>query len=77
MKWGLVLFACSMTVGCTAASKIRDREGDQAVLIQCPASLSFDLCYKRADEECPHGYAMLSERAGFNRKELEVKCKNA
>jgi len=70
----LILFT-SLLSGCTISSKIYDREGNEALLIECGAALSFSICHSRAREECPNGYRTLSEDGGFNRKELRVRCK--
>ncbi len=63
--------------GCTASNKSYDQDGEEALLCECGASVSFSVCHDRAKEECPNGYKVLSEDAGFNRKEIRVRCKNA
>jgi hypothetical protein len=64
-----------VTVGCTTASKMYDQEGQEAVLVECGAAVSFSVCHKRALQECPQGYTTISEKSGFNRKELRIRCK--
>jgi hypothetical protein len=62
-------------VGCTTASKMYDQEGQEAVLVECGAAVSFSVCHKRALQECPQDYTTISEKAGFNWKKLRVRCK--
>jgi hypothetical protein len=52
-----------------------DQQGEEALLIECGAAVSFSVCHDRAMEECPNGYITISETPGFNRKELRVRCK--
>jgi hypothetical protein len=61
--------------GCTTSSKIYDQTGQEALLIECGAAVSFSVCHKRALKECPQGYVTISEKGGFNRKELRIRCK--
>ena len=61
--------------GCTTSSKVYDQTGQEALLIECGAAVSFSVCHKRALQECPQGYATISEKAGFNRKEIRIRCK--
>ena len=61
-------------IGCTTANKIFDENGEEALLIECGAAVSFSVCHDRAREECPSGYKTLSENAGFNRKEIRIRC---
>jgi hypothetical protein len=63
------------TFGCTTTSKIYDQAGQEALLIECGAAVSFSVCHKRALQECPQGYSTISEKAGFNRKDLRIRCK--
>ena len=69
----LVLITVS---GCTTASKIYGQDGQELLLIECGAAVSFSVCHERALKECPTGYTSISETPGFNRKELRVRCKN-
>lgn len=72
------LFLISVSVilvsGCTTSNRIFEKDGKEALLIECGASVSFSVCHDRAKQECPHGYKTLSEDAGFNRKEIRVRC---
>jgi hypothetical protein len=69
---GIVLIVT--LTGCTTVSKIHERDGREALLIECGAALSFSICHERALKECPAGYTTLSETPGFNRKEIRVRC---
>ena len=60
--------------GCTTLSKTYDSHGNSVLVAECGASTSMDVCYARADKECPDGYKNLSEDSGFNRKTLKFKC---
>jgi len=66
---GIFIFA-----GCTTVNKIYEKDGMEALLIECGAATSFSVCHDRAKQECPNGYKTLSEDAGFNRKEIRVRC---
>jgi len=72
----LVLILCIgvLTSGCTTASRIFEKDGIEALLIECGAAVSFSVCHDRAKQECPNGYRTLSEDAGFNRKEIRIRC---
>ncbi len=70
---GLVLILATSSA-CTNASKIYERDGQEALLIECGAASSFSICHERALKECPSGYTTLSETPGFNRKEIRVRC---
>ncbi|TAM43353.1 MAG: hypothetical protein EPN61_08310 [Burkholderiaceae bacterium] len=60
--------------GCTTTQEIRRPDGSTEYQIACGAGLSWNVCYKQANEVCPTGYKTLSEDAGFNRKELRISC---
>lgn len=51
------------------------KEGEEVLLIECGAAVSFSVCHERAMKECPAGYETISETPGFNRKELRARCK--
>lgn len=70
----VVLLASSGLTACTTSSKIYERDGREALLIECGAAVSFSVCHERALKECPGGYTTLSETSGFNRKEIRVRC---
>jgi hypothetical protein len=72
---GLLLIV-AINNACTTASKIYEHDGQEALLIECGAGLSFSICHERALKECPSGYTTLSETPGFNRKEIRVRCNN-
>ena len=61
-------------ISCTTVSKIHERDGREAFLIECGAAVSFSVCHERALKECPAGYTTISETPGFNRKEIRVRC---
>lgn len=63
-----------LTSGCTTTNRIFEKDGKEALLIECGAAGSFSVCHDRAKQECPNGYKTLSEDAGFNRKEIRVRC---
>jgi hypothetical protein len=71
----VAVFMLAAIYGCTTSSKIYDQTGQDALLIECGAAVSFSVCHKRALQECPQGYATISEKAGFNRKEIRIRCK--
>jgi hypothetical protein len=71
----VVVLMLAAISGCTTSSKIYDQTGQEALLIECGAAVSFSVCHKRALQECPQGYATISEKGGFNRKELRIRCK--
>jgi hypothetical protein len=54
-----------------------EKRGKEALLVECGAAVSFSICHDRAKQECPNGYKLLSEDAGFNRKEIRVRCNKA
>jgi hypothetical protein len=60
--------------GCTTATRVPDKDGNEVVLIECGAAVSVTVCHSRARDECPYGYATVSEDSGFNRKEIRVRC---
>lgn len=61
-------------ISCTTVSKIHERDGREALLIECGAAVSFSVCHERALKECPSGYTTISETPGFNRKEIRIRC---
>lgn len=72
-----LLLICSigmLITGCTTSNRIFEKDGTEALLIECGAAVSFSVCHDRAKQECPNGYRVLSEDAGFNRKEIRVRC---
>ena len=73
----LLILTCTIVMlisGCTTTNRIFDKDGKEALLIECGAAVSFSVCHDRAKKECPNGYKTLSENAGFNRKEIRVRC---
>ena len=63
------------TLGCTTMHRVYAKDGNEALLIECGSAVSQSVCHDRAKEECPRGYAVLSEHRGFNRQEIKVRCK--
>jgi len=43
-------------------------------LVSCAASMTWNICYQKAEEICPGGYTTLSEHANHGRNELFVHC---
>jgi len=69
-----VLFAVLMLAsisGCTTSSKVYDQTGQEALLIECGAAVSFSVCHKRALQECPQGY-VLTVRTSFSKRLAEL-----
>lgn len=60
--------------GCTATTEIRRPGGKVELLIACGASTPWSVCYNEANKRCPQGYDTVSERGGFNRKEMRIAC---
>lgn len=38
--------------GCTNANVIFEKDGKEALLVECGAAVSFSVCYDRAKQEC-------------------------
>ena len=68
------LFALLLLAGCTTSQAIPRPNGATEYQIACGASTGWNICYARANELCPSGYETMSERGGFNRKELRIAC---
>lgn len=75
MKKLSIIFALAMLVGCATAQKINRPDGSNEYIVQCGAGTGWGICYSKANELCPSGYADLSTDSGFNRKELRIRCK--
>ena len=71
----LMVLIVAGALGCTTAHKIYDKQGKEALLIECGAAVSQSVCHGRAKKECPKGYTVLSEHRGLNRQEIKVRCK--
>lgn len=63
-----------LVAGCSTVQEINRPDGKKEYLIACGASTGWDVCYKRANELCPQGYETISEKPGFNRKEMRIAC---
>jgi hypothetical protein len=74
LKMLLVIISAMLTLGCTTAQKITRPGGQVEYQIACCAGTGWNICYQRAEEECPSGYTTIREDAGFNRKELRILC---
>ena len=72
--WTLVASVALCGGGCTTTQEIRRPGGETEYLVACGAATGWDVCYKQANELCPQGYETLSEKGGFNRKEMRVAC---
>lgn len=75
MKKVSVIIAMVMLAGCATAQKINRPDGSTEYIVQCGAGTGWNICYSKANELCPSGYADLSKDGGFNRKELRILCK--
>jgi hypothetical protein len=71
---GLWALASMALASCTTAQEIRRPGGRTEFLIACGASTPWSVCYREANKKCPQGYETLSEKGGFNRKEMRVAC---
>jgi len=69
-----VIIAIALLSACTTTQEIKRPDGGKEYLIACGASLGWNICYEKANNICPSGYTTLSEKAGFNRKELRISC---
>jgi hypothetical protein len=74
MKTAFPTLAVLCLASCTTASQYRRADGGTNVLVACGAGLGWNICLDRAKEECPTGFNVESQRAGFNRKEMMVSC---
>ena len=73
IRFGLAVAIAALSA-CTDVQEIRRPGGVREYLILCGAATGFNVCYRRANELCPGGYENISEKGGFNRKELRVRC---
>lgn len=64
----------ALVAGCTTTQMIKRPNGSTEYLIACGASTGWNICYKQANKVCPTGYNTLSQKGGFNRKELRISC---
>jgi hypothetical protein len=59
MRKHLIIF-CVVLTGCATATTINGPDGQQAQLIECNgAMLTISSCFKKANDVCPAGYALL------------------
>jgi hypothetical protein len=65
-----------LVAACTTAQEIKRPDGSVEYVVACGASTGWNICYNRANKLCPSGYNTLSERGGFNRKEMRIACPN-
>ena len=70
----IAILLLTITTGCTTTQQIKRPDGSVEYLIACGASLGWNICYDKANQVCPSGYTTISEKAGFNRKELRMAC---
>ncbi len=59
---------------CTTTRRPDQSKTGLDFLISCGSSMTWNLCYVKANQICPAGYATLSEHANFDRNELFVEC---
>jgi len=74
MKAFTVVLLSLALAACSTSQRIARPDGSSEFLIQCGASTGWDICYSKANEVCPTGYADLDKDAGFNRKTLRINC---
>jgi len=78
MKRSLALPCLSLALAACATSPryavVQEQNPGIEHLISCAASISWNICYQKADEICPAGYITLSEHANYGRNELFVHC---
>ncbi|MDU3076852.1 MAG: hypothetical protein E7B29_11210 [Mixta calida] len=74
MKKWIAVVAALLLSGCATSQKISRPDGTSEYLIQCGAGTGWSICYSKANELCPAGYSDLNKEAGFNRKELRIRC---
>lgn len=76
IRIALGLLTVLLFSGCTTTQEINRPDGTTEYLIACGASTGWNICYDRANKLCPNGYETLTEKGGFNRKEMRVSCPN-
>jgi hypothetical protein len=55
----------SLVAGCASATEIYGPDGQAAMLIECPgAAVPISACFKKANDVCPSGYALLDTYEG-------------
>ena len=69
-----VFISIALLSACTTTQEIKRPDGSMEYLIACGAGMGWNICYEKANDVCPVGYTTLSEKAGFNRKELRISC---
>lgn len=74
MKLVFAVLLLAGLAGCTTVQRIDRPGGATEYLVACGASTGWNICYKKANELCPSGYNTLSEKSGFNRKEMRIAC---
>ncbi|MNO64982.1 hypothetical protein D3C76_557210 [compost metagenome] len=74
MNKALAVLAIFALAACTTSQRIDRPDGSVEFHISCGAVTGWDICYSRAQKECPSGYTTILEDQGFNRKELRINC---
>lgn len=74
LRISLVGLLVAALTACTTSQKILRPDGTTEYLVACGASTGWNVCYDKANQECPTGYKTISEDAGFNRKEMRISC---
>lgn len=59
-----VLFVCLSITGCTRVTHLNGPTGEAALSLTCTQYI--DRCYKAADQQCHHGYNILTGAAGYS-----------
>ena len=50
----LICITVMLVSGCTTVNRIFEKDGKEALLIECGAAVSFSVCHDRAKRECPN-----------------------
>ncbi len=79
MKKYISLAVLTLTLsGCVSTYGTYDAMGKPATFIQCPLAQP-RLCYQKAEELCPAGYAVIAQEGSFNlfdsNRSITVVCK--
>lgn len=74
MKRALVIPLVLLAAGCTVADTFVRPDGGRDHIIGCGVAVSWHVCYGRANELCPGGYAVTRESLASIGKELRIAC---
>ena len=75
MKTAAAVLVLLALTGCATSQKILRPGGVSEYRVECPPSLSWGVCYSKANEVCPDGYNTLAQTYSFfSGKELRIQC---